>query len=573
MTKSSIPSNSELDKRHPSQENALYEHVLHESHQTNNNRCNFPPEFYQQKETLTQLFERQAEKTPDHIALVFEGETLSYRQLNEWANQLAMLLRERYQHQHNKPMPVETLVALYLDRNLDMVVSILAVLKAGGAYVPVSPEYPAERVRFILQDSQSSCVLTQKKYLPILTTPSSQTGVEQSALIVVDDRTDTENLPTENQPVTGTACALAYVIYTSGTTGQPKGVLQTHHNVIRLLTSTDIDYKFNQYDTWVLYHSYTFDISVWELWGALLHGGCLVIPTSECTKDFDQFSRLCYTQNVTVLNQTPGAFYAFIDASLHRRAAYPHLRYVILGGDRLNLVQLQPWWNHYGDQSPTLINMYGITETTVHTTYKKLTQGDITTTSCIGRPLHDMSAYVLDHTGQRLPIGAPGELYIGGAGLARGYLNRPELTAERFIENPFASASDKEHGYTRLYKTGDLAHWLPNGELEYLGRNDFQVKIRGYRIELGEIEASLASHPQIKHAVVIDRDYQVNGYPENKILVAYFVADGELLNETLRYYLSYRLPDYMLPTNFIRLDVIPLTLNGKVDRRALVLSH
>ncbi|MBD2816687.1 amino acid adenylation domain-containing protein, partial [Xenorhabdus sp. Flor] len=440
-------------------------------------------------------------------------------------------------------------------------ISILAVLKAGGAYVPISPQYPPERIRFILQDTASPCVVTQKQYLATLG-EYTQSRIEPPAWIAADDQAVTENPPPENPAPVNTAADLAYVIYTSGTTGQPKGVLQTHHNVVRLFAATQGDYQFDQNDTWVLYHAYTFDFSVWELWGALLYGGRLIIPTTEDTKDFGRFSRLCSDQKVTVLNQTPGAFYAFIEASLHMDAAFPHLRYVIFGGDKLNPVQLKPWWHRYGDQSPALINMYGITETTVHVTYRKLTQDDAITASNIGRPLSDLSAYVLNHNGQPVPIGAPGELYIGGAGLARGYLNRPELTAGRFVANPFATDKDKEYGYTRLYKTGDLVRWLSDGNLEYLGRNDFQVKIRGYRIELGEIESALALHPQIKQAVVIDREHE-----GHKALVAYLVAEntvaeGELSDDKLIRHLSDRLPEYMVPASFVHLESIPLTLNG-----------
>ncbi|MBI6549674.1 non-ribosomal peptide synthetase [Xenorhabdus lircayensis] len=518
---------------------------------------------YPHDRTLQQQFEAQVAVTPDNVALVFEGETLTYRQLNERANQMAFVIRERYQQQHNKPMPTDTLVALYLDRSLGIVVSILAVLKAGGAYVPISPEYPPERIRFILEDTQSPCVVTQQQHLTTLR-ECTQTLVEKPTLIATDDRAVTEGYPTENPVSVSRAEDLAYVIYTSGTTGQPKGVLQTHHNVLRLFATTQGDYQFNQNDTWVLYHAYTFDFSVWELWGALIYGGRLIIPTVECTKDFVRFSHLCSQQKVTVLNQTPGAFYAFIDASLNIGAKFPHLRYVIFGGDKLNPVQLKPWWNRHGDQSPALINMYGITETTVHVTYKKLAQDDAVTASCIGRPLNDMYAYVLNHSGQLVPIGAPGELYIGGAGLARGYLNRPELTAERFVENLFATDEDKALGYTRLYKTGDLVRWQPDGTLEYLGRNDFQIKIRGYRIELGEIETALATHPQVKQAVVIDRNHE-----GNKALVAYLVTNGALSDETVIEHLSTRLPEYMIPASFTRIESIPLTLNGKLDRRAL----
>ncbi|MCG3470407.1 amino acid adenylation domain-containing protein [Xenorhabdus bovienii] len=524
---------------------------------------NQPDALYPQNQTLQQQFEARAAAMPDNVALVFEGATLTYRQLNERANQLAFVIREHYQQRHNQAMPADTLVALYLDRGLEMVISILAVLKAGGAYVPMSPEHPPERIQFILEDTQSPCVVTQQRHLTTLS-ECTQVLIDQPALIAADDQAVTAGWPVDNPVLVNGAADLAYVIYTSGTTGQPKGVLQTHHNAVRLFATTQGDYQFDQNDTWVLYHAYTFDFSVWELWGALIYGGRLIIPTVDCTKDFVSFTRLCSHQKVTVLNQTPGAFYAFIDASLSIGAKFPCLRYVIFGGDKLNPVQLKPWWDSYGDQSPTLVNMYGITETTVHVTYQKLIKDDAITASCIGRPLNDMYAYVLNDSGHLVPIGAPGELYIGGAGLARGYLNRPELTAERFVVNPFATAEDQARGYTRLYKTGDLVRWQPDGNLEYRGRNDFQVKIRGYRIELGEIESALASHPQVKQAVVIDHEHE-----GHKALAAYLVTDGELPDDTLMTSLSARLPDYMVPASLTRIETVPLTLNGKLDRRAL----
>ncbi|WP_139838903.1 non-ribosomal peptide synthetase, partial [Xenorhabdus vietnamensis] len=518
---------------------------------------------YPQDQTLHQLLEAQVEKTPDHIALVFGGTTLTYRELNERANQLASVIRQNYEQRCGQSLQPDTLIALYLDRSVEMVISILAVLKAGGAYVPISPEYPAERTQFILEDTQAPLVLTQMQHQEMLSSLISKL-THKPQLVAADDSQITAAMPTDNLASISRSMDLAYVIYTSGTTGKPKGVLQYHQNVVRLFAETQADYQFTQADIWVLYHAYTFDFSVWELWGALIYGGRLIVPTTSLTKDAVAFSHLCKEQGVSVLNQTPEAFYVFSDVVTDRSIELPDLRYVIFGGDKLNPDKLQSWWHVFGEQHPQLINMYGITETTVHVTYKPLNKNEHV--SNIGRPINDMLAYVLDDQQKPVPIGAPGELYIGGAGLARGYLNRPELTAERFINNPFATEADKAKGYTRLYKTGDLARWLSDGNLEYLGRNDFQVKIRGFRIELGEIENALNALPQVKQAVVIDRERESHQY-----LAAYVVpADGNRVDaDQLIERLSARLPEYMVPSTFTQIESVPLTINGKLDRRAL----
>ena len=291
---------------------------------------------------------------------------------------------------------------------------------------------------------------------------------------------------------------LAYVIYTSGSTGRPKGVLLPHHNVLRLFLATDDQYKFSNKDVWTLFHSYAFDFSVWEIWGPLLHGGKLVVVPHMVTRDPELFYDLVCEQKVTVLNQTPGAFQQFIGVDDQRAKKTDSLRYVIFGGDALNIEILRPWWQNHADNKPLLVNMYGITETTVHVTYGALSKKNLVEANVgfIGKQIKDLQAYILDKNHNVCPIGAPGELYIGGAGLARGYLNQEKLTSERFISNPFAqelglSKSD------RIYKTGDLVRWLADGNIEYLGRTDFQVKIRGFRIELGEIENVLAKHEAI----------------------------------------------------------------------------
>ena len=507
---------------------------------------------YPKEHCIHQLFEAQVERSPNAIAVVFEEQQLSYQELNIRANQLAHYL----QRLGVKP---EVLVGVCLERSLEMIVGLLAILKAGGAYVPIDPTYPQERIALIVQDAQLKVLLTQQhliEHLPKhLTTP-----------ILLD--TDWEAIARESSrnPISNSkANNLAYIIYTSGSTGQPKGVLVEHANVVRLLAATQFWYNFSQQDVWTLFHSIAFDFSVWEIWGALLHGGRLVVVSYSLSRSPQDFHQLLLTQQITILNQTPSAFRQLIqveESSIKNHAL--NLRLVIFGGEALQLESLRPWFERHGDMSPQLVNMYGITETTVHVTYRPLTVADLETASgsVIGRPISDLQIYLLDQHLKPVPIGIPGELYVGGAGVARGYLNRPELTAQRFLLNPFESESN-----LRLYKSGDLARYLPNGDIEYLGRVDYQVKVRGFRIELGEIEAVLGKHPAVEECVVLLRGDE----PEDQHLVAYVVTKQErtLAIAELRHFAKERLPGYMAPTTFVMLEALPLTFSGKIDRRSL----
>ncbi|UXI04284.1 non-ribosomal peptide synthetase [Photobacterium sp. TY1-4] len=520
---------------------------------------------FPQSQTLVAKFEHQARYFADHPAVHFQDTSLTYAELNQRANQLARAIQARYQARFGQPLPPDTLVGLYHRRGIDMVVSILAVLKAGGAYVPIDPQSPPERCRFILEDTQAPLIVTEQSLTEQLTQLASALAMPPET-ITADDRTALAAQCDINLPQSGLASDLAYVIYTSGTTGAPKGVLQTQQNVLRLFDASQTAFAFDADDVWVMYHAYSFDFSVWELWGALLHGGALVIPSADEVRDMALFSALCRRYRVSVLNQTPAAFYSLAAELLEKDQCWPELRYVIFGGDKLNLAQLSPWWARHGDQQPQLINMYGITETTVHVTFKRLHQGMANSGSYIGRPLADMRGYVLDRHLQPVPTGTAGELYVGGAGLARGYLNRPELTEERFVPHPCPSAMEQAQGWDRLYRSGDLVRRLPDGELEYLGRNDFQVKIRGYRIELGEIEAAILAHGSIKQAVVIDREHQ-----GHKFLAAYLIAEsGKTIPlDHLQAELADRLPEYMVPASYTELDSLPLTHHGKLDRARL----
>ncbi|MDN3695556.1 amino acid adenylation domain-containing protein [Chryseobacterium tructae] len=513
---------------------------------------------YPSDTTIHELFEAQVERTPDHTAIVYQDVRLSYRELNERSNRLANYLIEKYDIQP------DDLIPLCVERSEEMLVAILGVLKSGGAYVPMDPSYPADRIKHILSDTGAKIVITQK---------GSEANVleacgEMTSMLMLNDaemETVLKNSSIETPVTSVNSSHLAYVIYTSGTTGMPKGVLQEHRNVARLFSATEHWYQFNDKDVWSLFHSYVFDFSVWEIWGALFYGGKLLLPSSEQTKDTNLFFSLCLEEGLTVLNQTPTAFYQFIDVALQREEHLTSLRYVIFGGEALNLASLKPWYERY-HSSPTLINMYGITETTVHVTYKKLSAADLDKASLIGENIPDQGMYILDKHLRAVPVGAVGELYVGGAGIARGYLNREELTAERFIRNPFQTLEEKTQGtHGILYKTGDLVRYLADGELEYIGRNDFQVKIRGYRIELGEIENQLQEYPEVKQAVVLAKENK-SGL---KYLVGYYVSEKAYASSDLTAFLSEVLPEYMVPAAFVHLTSLPLTINGKLDRKAL----
>ncbi|MEW5861368.1 MAG: amino acid adenylation domain-containing protein [Cyanobacteriota bacterium] len=504
---------------------------------------------------IHQLFEAQVEKTPDAVAVVFENQQLTYAELNAKANQLAHYLQKL----GVKP---EVLVGICVERSLEMIVGILGILKAGGAYVPLDPAYPSERLAFMLSDAQVPVLLTQQQLVASLPETSAK---------VVCLNCEWELIAQESQDnVKGetTGENLAYVIYTSGSTGKPKGVLINHSNIVRLFAATQSRFHFNQQDVWTLFHSYAFDFSVWEIWGALIYGGRLVVVPYWVSRSPEAFYELLCKERVTVLNQTPSAFRQLIQ--VEQSLTTPRnlaLRWVIFGGEALEFQSLKPWCDRHGDRFPQLVNMYGITETTVHVTFRPITTADLREDagSVIGIPIPDLQVYVLDAHQNLLPIGVPGEMYVGGAGVARGYLNRPELTAEKFISNPFLDQSEKSEF---LYKTGDLARYLPNGELEYLGRIDHQVKVRGFRIELGEIEEVLSQHPAVQQAVVIAREDN-SSY---KNLVAYVVpkqAEAATTPAQLRSFLKEKLADYMVPSAFVLLEEIPLTPNGKIDRRLL----
>ncbi|WP_157050745.1 non-ribosomal peptide synthetase, partial [Herbaspirillum rhizosphaerae] len=501
-------------------------------------------------ELLHVLIERQAARQPDAVAVVGEGgQALSYAELNAAANRLAWRLIDM-------GVAPEVKVGLAFTRSADMLVAMLAVLKAGGAYVPLDPEYPQERLGYMIGDSAIGLILSEsgvRTRLPVLDTDTVMV-LELDLLGEPDERTHNPQVPQHD-------AALAYVIYTSGSTGRPKGAQLTHRNVARLLSGTEQHFAFSSSDVWTLFHSYAFDFSVWEIFGALCHGGKLVVVPFAVSRAPLDFLALLRRHGVTVLNQTPSAFRQLLDVPELYRADDLALRLVIFGGEALEPRTLRPWLEHFGDERIQLVNMYGITETTVHVTYRRVLQADLDSrASPVGVQIADLGLYVLDVHGGLAATDVAGELFVAGEGLARGYLHRAALTAERFVPDPFSSQGG------RLYRTGDLARRRRDGQLEYLGRIDQQVKIRGFRIETGEIETQLLALPQVREACVL-----TDQGPSGTRLIAYVtvVAGTSPDTQQLRAQLATRLPDYMLPAALIVLARLPLTPNGKIDKRAL----
>lgn len=505
---------------------------------------NPPAQVATPEKTLQALFEERVAADPDAVAVTCDGMSLTYAELNRRADSVATCLR-------SLGVVTETIVGLCLERSADLVVALLGILKAGAAYLPIDLAYPPDRLAFMLEDAKAPVFLTQRHLADRLPAHSAK-------VVCLEDIPDT---PTRSWKDAGPD-QLCYVLYTSGSTGLPKGCCVTHRNITRLFTATHHWFGFNEQDVWTLFHSTAFDFSVWELWGALLYGGRLVVVPFLQSRSPEDFLQLLASERVTVLNQTPSAFRQLIAAE-DACSSPPSLslRYVVFGGEALEMQSLKPWYARHGDRKPKLVNMYGITETTVHVTYRPLSAEDLNSGSVIGVPIPDLQVYILDPERRPVPVGVPGEMYVGGAGLARGYLNRPELTADRFLPDHLSEISG-----SRLYKTGDLARFLPGRDIEYLGRIDHQVKIRGFRIELGEIENVLCSHPAVRESAVLPRE----DTPGDKRLCAYLVCSGERPSvESLRSHLKAKLPDYMVPAAFVFLDKFPITNNGKLDRRAL----
>ncbi|HEX3528531.1 MAG TPA: amino acid adenylation domain-containing protein [Thermoanaerobaculia bacterium] len=492
-------------------------------------------------------FEAWAARAPHAVAVVSGDRSLTYGELNDRAGRLARTLRRL-------GVGPEVLVGLCAERSPELLVGILGVLKAGGAYLPLDAGHPRERLAFTLDDAKPKVLLTQRRLLDRL--PAS------TARVVLLDGNVGDDFGGDFEEVKADPDQLAYVIYTSGSTGRPKGTLISHGNVTRLLAGTAGAFAGGP-DVWTLFHSPAFDFSVWEIWGALAFGGRLVVVPPAVSRSPEDFLRLLSREDVTVLNQTPSAFLHLARAAEAAGVPeLPALRLVIFGGEALEVGALASWLDRPG-ALPRLVNMYGITETTVHVTWRPIEAADLAAAqrSPIGVPLSDLSVHVLDPHGRPVPVGVPGEIHVGGAGVGRGYLGRPELTAERFVPDPFSTAPG-----ARLYRSGDLARRRPDGQIDVLGRIDQQVKIRGFRVELGEIEAALAQHPAVAAAAVSVREHE-----GDRRLVAFWVPHEGSSPEpaALRAFLKERLPEHMVPGSWTALRELPLTASGKVDRRRL----
>ena len=507
---------------------------------------NGPQADYDEHHLIHHHFREQVRLNADKVALVCGDVRITYDELGRKTSQLARLLQE----EGVKP---DTLVGVCLERSPDLIISMLAILQAGGAYLPMDPDYPNDRLEFMLKDAKLLYLVTYSEQ-------ARRFEVDIPHLILLDQRQrDLDNLPAEAPDAPGRLDQLAYCIYTSGSTGNPKGSLITHRNVIRLLKNDRQLFDFNDRDVWTMFHSPSFDFSVWEMYGALLFGGKLVIVPREIAIDPELFGQMLHREKVTILNQVPSAFYQL--AAVHERPP-ESLRHVIFGGEALQPSRLTSWRKH--SPSLTFVNMYGITETCVHVTFREVSQQDmVENNNNIGSPIPTTTAYILDRYGALLPVGVIGELYVGGSGLSRGYLGRPELTAERFVPDHLSGEAG-----ARLYRTGDLARYLPDGNMEHLGRLDAQVKVRGFRIELAEIEVTLGLHPLLEEAVVLTRP-DASG---NLNLEAWSVprAETSVTGYQLRQYLNNKLPAYMVPPLIHVIDRLPRTPSGKLDRSALL---
>ncbi|MEV7427867.1 amino acid adenylation domain-containing protein, partial [Streptomyces sp. NPDC091212] len=533
--------------------------------------------------TVPELFGAQAARTPEAVAMVSGAARVSYAELEAESNRLARYLIAR-------GVGPESLVAVVMDRSPELVTALLAVLKAGGAYLPVDPEYPSDRITSVVADAAPVALLTTAAVSGRLGRSEAQAGGSVPRWVVLDDPAvrasvagqDAHALVQADRAAPLRPGHPAYVIYTSGSTGAPKGVSVAHTSVVTLLRGAGERFGFDGEDVWTWFHSFAFDFSVWELWGALLHGGRLVVVPFEVSRSPEEFLRLLARERVTVLSQTPSAFHQLVRADEQHAevGAELALRLVVFGGEALDLPRLREWYARHRGEAPVLVNMYGITETTVHVTHLRLDAAMVDgehVGSLIGHPLDNTRVYVLDGFLKPVPVGVAGELYVAGAGLARGYPHRPGLTAERFVACPFEGAGG------RMYRTGDVVRWTRGGRLEFVGRADDQVKVRGFRIEPGEVEAVLLAHEQVGQAAVVVREDQ----PDDRRLVAYVVPargtsapdhgqeDPEAPGGTsalageLRTYASAFLPEYMVPSAVVVLDGLPLTVNGKLDRKAL----
>ncbi|MCW1242762.1 non-ribosomal peptide synthetase, partial [Bacillus pretiosus] len=495
--------------------------------------------------TIQKIFEEQVEKTPDKVAAVFGENELTYKELNEKANSLARELRK-------KAVLPETVVAVMLERSVEMIVGVLGVIKSGAAYMPIDPDYPKERVNYILKNSDVDLLITESKFIDNVDLDCKIINIDEES-VFINDKSNLDIINTQED--------LLYVLYTSGTTGKPKGVMVTQGNLVNMVYSWTSHYQLNEFDVNLLQMaSISFDVFSGDLCRSLLTGGTMYICPNDIKINMEELYRIIEENQISIFESTPSLISIFMDHVGERQLELSSLKLLILGSDSCSIEDYKRLTRKYG-KTMRVINSYGVTEATIDSSYyEKKTQnipkGLINTP--IGKPMHNTKFYILNETYEVQPIGVIGELYIGGAGVSRGYYNNQELTAEKFIDNPFIVG-------TTMYKTGDLARWLPDGNVEFLGRIDNQVKIRGFRIELGEIENKLLKHENINEAVVLARETEES----EKYICAYVVGNKDIKELNLKGYLRDHLPKYMVPPYIVQMEKMPLTPNGKLDRKAL----
>ena len=494
--------------------------------------------------SIDSIFEEVAAKFPYRIAVTDTDSELTYKELSEKSSMFAKYLI-------HKGVKSGELVCIYTTRNVNMIIGILGILKAGAAYIPIDPKYPSQRIKDIFEISGAKfCVSDSKMDLSYI----NCTKVLLDC--IPENEIQGEKLIKQNNEK-----SLAYVIFTSGSTGKPKGVMVEHQSIIRLFTNTDEIYHFNEQAVWSLFHSIAFDYSVWEIWGALLFGGKLVIVSRKDALNQEDFFNLMEKEKISILSLTPTAFRNFCLTALRNgQRKLQHLEYVVFGGEKLDFEILKPWLKKYGDSQPILVNMYGITEVTVHSTWKIISQEDVcnNTKSLIGKPISDLQIEIVDSNGQKVTKGTAGRMFISGPGVARGYLNREELTAERFFTK---TGQDGEP--IRCFDTGDIAVEISEDEYEYIGRNDRQVKVSGYRIELEEIEYHLKQLKGVADCVIVENDEGENGVRLRAFIILGRNVNQESILIELRKYASEKLPEYMRPSTYTVVDKFPTNINGK----------
>jgi len=508
---------------------------------------------YSDQLCIHQLFEAQVNKTPDAVAVVYDGQQLSYQDLNQRANQLAHYLID-------EGVAADSLVGICLERSFDMVIGILGIMKAGGAYVPLDPDYPRARLEFMMEDAKLNIVLTQLHHEKKINGGENRSvHLDNPNTVLMLNGYSKKNPNIKELGLVPSS--LAYVIYTSGSTGEPKGVMVEHQGLVNRIEWMSTQYGCDYSDVVLQKTPFSFDVSVWEFFLPLINGASVVLARPAGHRDPIYLSKLIQDNAVTKLHFVPSMLNAILAST--KMTECKSLKQVFCSGEALSPNCVDLFFRQ--DIGAELHNLYGPTEASIDVSYWACSAKDAKLSNVpIGKPIDNIQLYILDPQLQLASLGAEGELYIGGVGLARGYLNRPELTAEKFISNPFSD--DLNH---RLYKTGDLCRYLPDGNIEFIERVDYQVKIRGFRIELGEIENTLIKHPGVRDAVVLSKDLPAEG----KCLVAYVVCNSEPMISELREHLGKSLPDYMIPSAFVILSEMPLTINGKIDRQALLLKE